>query len=68
MRYPELRLDYTQGEIRAAPFDVILDAVMNQAFSRWRPLLNPQGVYVALLTPPGLLWHSLTLPLYSLRR
>ena len=63
-------IDYTRNEASPldAPFDLIFDTVMNQAFSHWRPSLAQDGVYVSLLPQLGLILHSLTLPLYSRQR
>lgn len=63
-------IDYTRDDpLKAnAQFDVILDGVMNQPFSRWRALLSESGVYVALVPKPDLLLHALTLPMHARQR
>jgi NADPH:quinone reductase-like Zn-dependent oxidoreductase len=63
-------LDYTRDDwnIPRAPFDVILDTVMNRPFSSWQTRLTDRGVYVSLLPKPSHVLQALTLPLHSRQR
>ncbi|HBB30444.1 MAG TPA: zinc-binding alcohol dehydrogenase [Cyanobacteria bacterium UBA8803] len=47
-------IDYTQQDFTkdTVKYDIILDAVANQVFSRCRAILQPQGVYVTTLPSP----------------
>ena len=63
-------VDYTQADDIAdeEPFDVILDAVTNQAFSHWRPVLAERGVYVSLLPTLDLGLQAVKLNILSSQR